>query len=125
MERDVAAARERGAGLEVVVAEKNALLSALTELARTMRNRAEAAEARARAVDFVDETALRYQRGATKRTTPLLEPVTGRVAHVGAPLRHVPPHSDATPGPPLKHRLQAQLRRAAARRRELESSVGS
>ena len=59
---------------------------------------------------------------ATKRTTPLLEPVTGRVGHVGAPLRQPPPNADTIPGPPLKQRLRAQLRFQVNRRRIIEEA---
>ena len=64
----------------------------------------------------------RYQTGPTKRTTPLLEPVTGRVGHVGAPLRQPPPNADHVPGPPLKQRLRAQLRFQVNRRRIIEEA---
>ena len=68
----------------------------------------------ARAVD-------RYQRGATRRTTPLLEPVTGYLANVGAPLRQAAPHHSPVVQT-MKRRLQAQLR-AAAKHRQVPSAA--
>jgi hypothetical protein len=123
LERDVARSLERIARLELVVSEKTALVGELTRLAREQRARAEAAEKQQKLhVTSIGDDISRYQTGPTKRTTPLLEPVTGRVGHVGAPLRQPPPNADHVPGPPLKQRLRAQLRFQVNRRRIIEEA---
>jgi hypothetical protein len=123
LERDVSRSLERIARLELVVSEKTALVGELTRLAREQRARAEAAEKQQKLhVTSIGDDISRYQTGPTKRTTPLLEPVTGRVGHVGAPLRQPPPNADTIPGPPLKQRLRAQLRFQVNRRRIIEEA---
>ena len=123
LERDVSRSLERIARLELVVSEKTALVGELTRLAREQRARAEAAEKQQKLhVTSIGDDISRYQTGPTKRTTPLLEPVTGRVGHVGAPLRQPPPNADHVPGPPLKQRLRAQLRFQVNRRRIIEEA---
>ena len=110
-------ARDHVASLELVVSEKNALLAEVTRLARKQRERADAA-------DFVVATYRRaapaagdrYQRGATLRTTPLLEPVTGYLANVGRPLRQAAPHHSPVASRAVKRHLQAQLLAAAGLR---------
>jgi len=123
LERDVSRSLERIARLELVVSEKTALVGELTRLAREQRARAEQAEKQQKLhVTSIGDDISRYQTGPTKRTTPLLEPVTGRVGHVGAPLRQPPPNADHVPGPPLKQRLRAQLRFQVNRRRIIEEA---
>ena len=122
--------------------QKNALLSELTKLARLQRNHAKQAEetlSRVR-LEFaggrsqsagllVLSSAAKgqdpsqrlqraashpnyYQHGATRMTTPVLEPVTGHLVQVGAPYRHAPLHQ-APVHHSIKDKLQMQLRRTA------------
>lgn len=140
LETRVASSLARVAKLELVLSEKNALLAEMTKLARAQRTHAKQAEetlSRVR-LEFggkshsagllVLSTAQAskptsrlsraashpayYQHGATRMTTPVLEPVTGHLVQVGAPYRHAPLHQAPVVGS-LRDKLQTQLRRSA------------
>ena len=117
LESKLTGAQQKVAKLELVVSEKNALLAEMTKLARLQREHArtsqetldrvrlEFSKSNSAGLLVLSEppsTSARlhraashpnyYQRGATRITTPMLEPVTGHLVQVGAPYRHAPLH---------------------------------
>lgn len=138
LEAKLGAARSTVAKLELVVSEKNALLAEMTKLARLQREHArtsretldrvrlefsksnsagllvlsdKGASASARLHRAASHPRY-YQHGATRLTTPMLEPVTGHLVQVGAPYRHAPLHQ-APMLQTLKGRLQSTLKATA------------
>lgn len=87
--------QQRLAQLELAVSEKNVLLAEMTRLAREQRAAARDFEDRLKRSNNLarsQSTPIFYQRGPTRITTPVAEPVTGRLRQVKAPIRQAPLH---------------------------------
>lgn len=123
--------KQRVAKLELVIAEKNAIVREMTRLARSYREKALDAEARLKQLNSNDETRYvldpnialpsnhkvsshrssptYYQHGPVQMSTPLRQPVTGDVIYVKAPIRQAPQHQARPIGD-----LQSEVRKAVA-----------